>query len=337
MILSGLHLECYWDGSAEAAVDVPVVASGGVATARDVARLADVPMAGCIIGRALYEQDVILLESLDRPLALLDHHYGQALLSEHVRHHVPDAAVADHAQDLAPAAAAGGEIGAVAVAALVAVLLVSPGSTLTDSDEFAAATARAAPVRISSSERLTRSAGRLRSASAHAAAIELLKRAQGAHPESELVALALARAYVDDGNDFWALNSLAEFTRQHPPACESRAYASWIHLRQANLDQAQELLDGASDPPASRSARAAPLIVRARTCPAPGSPCAPARGRARCSAATLMRRRRCSFLSGVNGEALLLQMISAPPMTRLSAGEEAAHKSSQISALTMPL
>ncbi|NQU23304.1 MAG: 1-(5-phosphoribosyl)-5-[(5-phosphoribosylamino)methylideneamino]imidazole-4-carboxamide isomerase, partial [Candidatus Nealsonbacteria bacterium] len=37
------------------AVEVPVVASGGVTTVEDVARLADAGMAGCIIGRALYE------------------------------------------------------------------------------------------------------------------------------------------------------------------------------------------------------------------------------------------------------------------------------------------
>jgi phosphoribosylformimino-5-aminoimidazole carboxamide ribotide isomerase len=37
------------------AVDVPVIASGGVSTAEDVARLARAGLAGCIIGRALYE------------------------------------------------------------------------------------------------------------------------------------------------------------------------------------------------------------------------------------------------------------------------------------------
>ena len=37
------------------AVPVPVVASGGVSSAEDVARLAEAGMAGCIIGRALYE------------------------------------------------------------------------------------------------------------------------------------------------------------------------------------------------------------------------------------------------------------------------------------------
>jgi phosphoribosylformimino-5-aminoimidazole carboxamide ribotide isomerase len=48
----------------QAAVDLPVVASGGVTTKEDVARLAAVPMAGCIIGRALYEGTLTLAEAL---------------------------------------------------------------------------------------------------------------------------------------------------------------------------------------------------------------------------------------------------------------------------------
>jgi phosphoribosylformimino-5-aminoimidazole carboxamide ribotide isomerase len=48
----------------QAAVDVPVVASGGVTTSEDVVRLAAVPMAGCIIGRALYEGTLTLPEAI---------------------------------------------------------------------------------------------------------------------------------------------------------------------------------------------------------------------------------------------------------------------------------
>lgn len=48
----------------QAAVDLPVVASGGVSTREDVARLAAVPMAGCIIGRALYEGRLTLPDAL---------------------------------------------------------------------------------------------------------------------------------------------------------------------------------------------------------------------------------------------------------------------------------
>jgi phosphoribosylformimino-5-aminoimidazole carboxamide ribotide isomerase len=48
----------------QTAIDLPVVASGGVTTTEDVARLAAVPMAGCIIGRALYEGTITLPDAL---------------------------------------------------------------------------------------------------------------------------------------------------------------------------------------------------------------------------------------------------------------------------------
>jgi phosphoribosylformimino-5-aminoimidazole carboxamide ribotide isomerase len=48
----------------QAAVDVPVIASGGVTTIEDVARLAAAGLAGCIIGRALYEGTLSLAEAL---------------------------------------------------------------------------------------------------------------------------------------------------------------------------------------------------------------------------------------------------------------------------------
>ena len=46
------------------AVRRPVIASGGVTTRDDVARLAAIPMAGCIIGRALYEGTLTLPQAL---------------------------------------------------------------------------------------------------------------------------------------------------------------------------------------------------------------------------------------------------------------------------------
>ena len=46
------------------AVKVPVIASGGVTTAKDVADLARLGMDGCIIGRALYEGTITLTEAL---------------------------------------------------------------------------------------------------------------------------------------------------------------------------------------------------------------------------------------------------------------------------------
>ena len=48
----------------QAAVKLPVVASGGVTTMADIARLAAVGMAGCIIGRALYEGTLKLADAL---------------------------------------------------------------------------------------------------------------------------------------------------------------------------------------------------------------------------------------------------------------------------------
>jgi len=61
-MLSGPNLAAM--AQMRAAVDLPVVASGGVTTVDDVARLAAVPMAGCIIGRALYERTLTLPEAL---------------------------------------------------------------------------------------------------------------------------------------------------------------------------------------------------------------------------------------------------------------------------------
>ena len=48
----------------QSAVAVPVVASGGITSREDVAQLAAVPMAGCIIGRALYEGTLTLPDAM---------------------------------------------------------------------------------------------------------------------------------------------------------------------------------------------------------------------------------------------------------------------------------
>ena len=52
-MLSGPNVEAMTE--MRDAVDLPVIASGGVSCAEDVARLAAIPMAGCIVGRAIYE------------------------------------------------------------------------------------------------------------------------------------------------------------------------------------------------------------------------------------------------------------------------------------------
>lgn len=48
-----------------ATVEVPIVASGGVSSATDVANLARTQVTGCIIGRALYEGTLTLADALD--------------------------------------------------------------------------------------------------------------------------------------------------------------------------------------------------------------------------------------------------------------------------------
>lgn len=46
------------------AVDVPVIASGGVTNVEDVRQLARIAMAGCIIGRALYEGTLTIADAV---------------------------------------------------------------------------------------------------------------------------------------------------------------------------------------------------------------------------------------------------------------------------------
>ena len=72
---------------------------------------------------------------------------------------------------------------------------------------------------------------------------ELLRRMAALQPNSELLALARADAYLNDKNPFWALKTLSEFMAANPPACASHALAARIHIEQANLDQAERLLD----------------------------------------------------------------------------------------------
>lgn len=46
------------------AVDIPVIASGGVTNVEDVRQLARLDMAGCIIGRALYENTLTIADAI---------------------------------------------------------------------------------------------------------------------------------------------------------------------------------------------------------------------------------------------------------------------------------
>ena len=62
-MMQGPNLEAM--AAMQNAVDLPVIASGGVTVVDDVSRLAAVPMSGCIIGRALYEETIKLSEALE--------------------------------------------------------------------------------------------------------------------------------------------------------------------------------------------------------------------------------------------------------------------------------
>jgi phosphoribosylformimino-5-aminoimidazole carboxamide ribotide isomerase len=61
-MLAGPNVEAM--AAMQEAVAVPVIASGGVTTTADVARLAAAGLAGCIIGRALYEGTISLAEAI---------------------------------------------------------------------------------------------------------------------------------------------------------------------------------------------------------------------------------------------------------------------------------
>lgn len=47
------------------AIDVPVIASGGVTTSDDISRLASLNLSGCIVGRSLYEGKLDLREAVE--------------------------------------------------------------------------------------------------------------------------------------------------------------------------------------------------------------------------------------------------------------------------------
>ncbi len=60
--LSGPNLEQLAEMAS--AVDVPVIASGGIGSIADIAAVAELPVAGCIVGKALYEGTFTLEEAL---------------------------------------------------------------------------------------------------------------------------------------------------------------------------------------------------------------------------------------------------------------------------------
>lgn len=61
-MMQGPNLDAFRELSA--ATKLPIIASGGVTTIDDVRRLAELKLAGCIIGRALYEGTIQLREAI---------------------------------------------------------------------------------------------------------------------------------------------------------------------------------------------------------------------------------------------------------------------------------
>jgi len=94
-------------------------------------------------------------------------------------------------------------------------------------------------------------------------AIKVLKDAVRSNPDDQRLRQALAMAYVEDNNVFWALKVLGEYADTHPPACEERALMAWIHLSQANLALADELssVEGCESPPETHARL---LLLRSR-------------------------------------------------------------------------
>lgn len=85
-------------------------------------------------------------------------------------------------------------------------------------------------------------------------AIRLLKAVAPRTPEATLL---LARAYLDDGNDFWALRTLLE--RPGDPA--AGLWAAFVHLQQGALDDAETILRDAELPEGSALAARRELLL----------------------------------------------------------------------------
>lgn len=62
-MLSGPNFEAI--GRVNETVNVPVIASGGVATLEDVSRLATLGLAGCVVGRSLYDGHLTLAQVIN--------------------------------------------------------------------------------------------------------------------------------------------------------------------------------------------------------------------------------------------------------------------------------
>lgn len=120
-------------------------------------------------------------------------------------------------------------------------VMSSPPLSSASSTVSSAATVQ--PAHGASLEQILKKATDLRQGGQARQAIDLLKGASQQFPSNERLHQALALAYLAADNEFWALRTLEQFEQDHPPACDSRAFQAWIHINQANLDLAEQILD----------------------------------------------------------------------------------------------
>lgn len=90
----------------------------------------------------------------------------------------------------------------------------------------------------------------------------MLREAVERHPEAKLPRWLLARAYLKDGNDAWALRTLLALAEIDPRDCEPGLWAARIYLKQGAISDADERLK-ATICPAGTPAKTRELLLLA--------------------------------------------------------------------------
>ena len=80
-------------------------------------------------------------------------------------------------------------------------------------------------------------------------AISWLKTAIEQHPSEASLRWLLARAYLLDNNELWALRSLGALVELRPEDCEPRSWIAWIQIRQGLPAEARESLSAVACEP----------------------------------------------------------------------------------------
>jgi hypothetical protein len=92
-------------------------------------------------------------------------------------------------------------------------------------------------------------------------AIDRLKPEIERQPLDRSLRLWLARAYLDDGNDFWALRTVTAAAALHPEDCNLVLWQAHIQLRQGAIGQARDLLQAPCATSPAVAARRALLLA----------------------------------------------------------------------------